>query len=285
MIDDSRSDANASFWNELCGTNIAKVLGLNDQSPSSIEKFDTWFFNFYPYLIPFLNNSLKSASNVLEVGLGYGSVASHLAKSGYLYTGLDIADGPVAMCEQRLNEINSGGIAVRGDALNAPFEDNTFDAVVAIGSLHHTGDFDQAIREMVRVTVPGGIICGMVYSVFSARNFIRRPFWTTRLAIRNLKHPVRVLADERLRWFSDHNQKGEAAPSTEYFSRSSLRLVLENYGDVQIKAQNLDSLPIPFELGNRARKFLIKTRLVTWFGLDLYYVIHQKIDAAENREG
>jgi hypothetical protein len=154
--------------------------------------------------------------------------------------------------------------------------------VVAIGSLHHTGDFDQAIREMVRVTVSDGTICGMVYSVFSARNFIRRPFWTIRLAIRNVKYPVRVLADEKLRWFSDHNQKGEAAPSTEYFSRSALRLVLKNYGDVQIKAQNLDSLPIPFGIGNRARKLLIKTRLDTWFGLDLYFVLHQKKDSAVN---
>ena len=109
------------------------------------------------------------------------------------------------MCEQRLNEASLSGTAIQGDALNAPFDDNSFDAVVAIGSLHHTGDFDTAIAEMCRVVKPGGVVCGMVYSLFSARNFILQPVRTINLAFKNLQSPVRVDADYRLRWLSDHN--------------------------------------------------------------------------------
>jgi ubiquinone/menaquinone biosynthesis C-methylase UbiE len=276
MSDESHSAQNASFWDELCGTNIARQLGIDDKSPSSLKKFDEWFFGFYPYLKSFIDRAIIGSNSVLEVGLGYGSVASYIAQSNYKYTGLDIAHGPVSMCQFRLEMDNLDGEARVGDALDAPFLDNSFDAVVAIGSLHHTGNFDRAIEEMCRVTKSDGVVCGMVYSLFSARNFIFRPIRTTRLAISNIKHPVRVLADERLRWFSDHNQKGEAAPSTEYFSRRALRLALEKYGDVQIEVKNLDSLPIPFGLGNRVRKLLIETKLATWFGLDIYYVIYKK---------
>ena len=36
---------------------------------------------------------------VLEVGLGYGSVAQRIAENGAVYTGLDIAEGPVEMAD------------------------------------------------------------------------------------------------------------------------------------------------------------------------------------------
>ena len=276
MTNEPIGSLNSEFWNELCGTNIAITLGLTDGSPHSLQLFDSWFFSFYPYLKPFLDKALINQNKILEVGLGYGSVSTYLATHKLSYTGMDIAPVAVAMCDSRLLRIGGTHAGIEGDALDAPFSDSGFDAVVAVGSLHHTGDFDRAISEMCRVTKSEGVVCGMVYSLFSARNFIFQPIRTIRLAFRNIRHPVRVKADEKLRWFSDHNQKGEAAPATEYFSRKALRSVLENYGQVEIKANNLDSLPIPFGLGDQTRKLLIKTKLATWFGLDLYFVIHKK---------
>jgi SAM-dependent methyltransferase len=186
---------------------------------------------------------------------------------------MDIAPAPVSMCNSRLSKIEGEHTGVQGDALKAPFPDSNFDAVVAIGSLHHTGDFDLAIAEMCRVTNSEGVVCGMVYSLFSARNLIFRPISTLRLALRNTRQPVRILADEKLRWFSDHNQRGEAAPSTEYFSRKALRLVLEKYGNVEIRTHNLDCLPIPFGVGDWLRINLIRTKLADWLGLDLYFIL------------
>ena len=276
MTNEAIGSLNSDYWNELCGTNIAMTLGIADGSPKSLRRFDEWFFSFYPYLKPFLDKALIGQDEILEVGLGYGSVSTYLGEQKVSYTGMDIAPAAVAMCNSRLQQIKGVHKGIEGDALKAPFPDSNFDAVVAVGSLHHTGDFDRAISEMCRVTKSGGVVCGMVYSLFSARNFIFQPISTLGLALRNIRHPARVKAGEKLRWFSDHNQKGEAAPATEYFSRRALRSVLENYGTVQIKAQNLDSLPIPFGLGNRMRKLLIKTKLATWFGLDLYFVVHKK---------
>lgn len=269
-MDDATSNANAEYWNELCGTNIAKELRIDDMSPESISKFDVWFFDFYPYLIPFLENSLNTSQKVLEVGLGYGSVATYLCRSGYHYTGLDIALGPVEMCRQRMASLENKGIAFQGDALKAPFESDTFDAVIAIGSLHHTGDFDQAMAEMVRITKDGGVIGGMVYSIFSARNFILQPLSTFRSLSVNLKRPVRVKAGEKLRWLSDHNQIGESAPATEYFSRRALRSILSQFGEVELTTQNLDALH-KGKIGSQFRKILLNTKLADWFGLDIYF--------------
>jgi ubiquinone/menaquinone biosynthesis C-methylase UbiE len=252
---------------------MAAKLGISDHSPESQRIFDVWFFAFYPYLIPFLEDSLINKKAILEVGLGFGSVSTFLAGSTNSYTGLDIAGSAVAMCNSRLQQIGKPPNSVKGDALSAPFPDRSFDAVVAIGSLHHTGDFDQAISEMSRIVQPGGVVCGMVYSLFSLRNFILQPIKTTKRCMANLREPSRIKADQRLRWLSDHNSQGIAAPNTEYFSRKALRQILEQFGDAKITAHNLDSMPIPFGIGDWLRKVLIRTKLATWFGLDLYFVL------------
>lgn len=126
---------------------------------------------------------------------------------------------------------------------------------------------------MVRVVKPGGVVCGMVYSIFSLRNFLIQPVKTIRYAISNPQTPTRVKADQKLRWLSDHNSQGVAAPSTEYFSRKALKQILGKFGDVKITAHNLDSLPIPLGIGDWLRKVLIRTKLASWFGLDLYFVL------------
>ena len=252
---------------------MATTLGIRDHSPESQRIFDDWFFDFYPYLIPFLKESLTNKETILEVGLGFGSVSTILASTKNSYTGLDIAASAVAMCNSRLQQIGKPLNSVHGDALSTSFPDMNFDAVVAIGSLHHTGDFDRAISEMSRVVKPGGVVCGMVYSLFSLRNFILQPIKTTKRCMANLRKPSRIKADQKLRWLSDHNSQGIAAPNTEYFSRKALRQILGQFGDVKITAHNLDSLPIPFGIGDWLRKVLIRTKLATWFGLDLYFVL------------
>ena len=47
---------NSAFWTTLCGTNFAKTIGVSDDLPASLKRFDDWYFAFYPYLfihIPF----------------------------------------------------------------------------------------------------------------------------------------------------------------------------------------------------------------------------------------
>ena len=97
---------NTDFWNELCGSKSAKVLGIKDSSTASLKKWDDWFFSFYPYLLDRYLNDNYANKIILEVGLGYGSVGQFLGKKGANYHGLDIALGPVQMMRNRFEQSN-----------------------------------------------------------------------------------------------------------------------------------------------------------------------------------
>src|SRR5215218_741038 len=95
-------EANARFWNELCGTGLAKHLGITDHAEASLRRFDDAYFGMYPYLLPTVRPQEMAGKAVLEIGLGYGSLSQKLAEAGADYTGMDIAAGPVRMVTDRL---------------------------------------------------------------------------------------------------------------------------------------------------------------------------------------
>jgi hypothetical protein len=115
---------NSEFWNELCGTNAAKVLGIDEQTSDSLRRFDKWFFDFYPYLIPFIQKNSRNCSSFLEVGLGYGSLGQFLATDKGSSTGLDIAKNAVEMMKFRIEGLQRIPTVIHSDVLNCPFEDN-----------------------------------------------------------------------------------------------------------------------------------------------------------------
>src|SRR5919202_281850 len=112
---------NADFWNDLCGALLARSIGVVDRSQGSLRKFDEQYFAAYPYLLDYIPFAELRGRRVLEIGLGYGTLAQCIAESGALYSGLDIAHEPVAMVNQRLRANGLGGQAQQGSILAAPF--------------------------------------------------------------------------------------------------------------------------------------------------------------------
>ncbi len=272
------NDQNIAFWDELCGTHIAGQLGITDTSSESLLKFDTWFFNFYPYLTDVLEPLDGIEDSVLEIGLGYGSVCSYLLSRGVRYRGLDIATGPVQMANHRAQLLNiNEEIASAGNALDlSELSNGSFGAVVAIGSLHHTGDFRSSIQEAARIVKPGGIVIGMVYSVFSWRNWKTFPLLLGRLCFSNLSSEgITIRADEKMRWMSDHNSEGNAAPATQYFSRRALRKILSEIGTPSIRSRNLDLPSFRGHTSHRFRRLLMASPIGNLLGLDLYFFIRR----------
>ena len=82
---------NAAFWSELCGTGMARALGITGESPDALQRFDDAYFGFYPYLAGYVDRFDVSDRAVLEIGLGYGTLGQYLAEQGARYHGLDIA--------------------------------------------------------------------------------------------------------------------------------------------------------------------------------------------------
>lgn len=263
---------NSEFWNELCGTQLAHSLGITDFSAPSLEKFDRYYLETYPYLTRYLRLDQLAGKDVLEVGLGYGTVSQMLATRARKYTGLDIAAGPVGIVNQRMSLFGLNGSAQQGSILEAPFDDGSFDAVVTIGCLHHTGNLQRALDEVHRVLRPGGAALVMVYNAFSYRRW-----WTAPAATwRTWKRDYLGAAEDHVssaaeRGAYDRSSSGASAPSTVFTSPRRLRAMCAKFSVVEIHKENADREP-PFSRFSRPTLLpLVGPRL----GLDLYVALRK----------
>jgi SAM-dependent methyltransferase len=96
---------------------------------------------------------------VLEVGCGRGETAEWIAReTGAEVLALDQSERMVELTRAR-------GIDARlGDVQELPFEDETFDCVVAAWMLYHVADLDRGLAEIARVLRPGGRLVAVTNS-------------------------------------------------------------------------------------------------------------------------
>ena len=269
MSQEHVSTKNAEFWNELCGSHLAKSLGITDSSKESLKKFDDWYFDFYPYLFDHIPFERLKNRDVLEIGLGYGTVSQRLAEAGARYTGLDIAAGPVSMVNHRLAQAGLPGSAIQGSILAPEFSPASFDSIVAIGCLHHTGNLKLAIEQCWSLLRPGGSLIFMVYYAYSYRRFRMAP----RSTILNLRKEwtgyrgVVGGSAARERAAYDTGSGGEAAPHTDWISVRSLQHLCGKFSGFSARIENIDQ-EFPFLFARRSA--LLKTPLPRIIGLDIY---------------
>lgn len=93
-------------------------------------------------------------SKVLDFGCGNCYTAKEiLIKNPTLHiTAIDV------IRDQNLDELTKNLQFIQYDAGALPFEDNSFDAAMAISSMHHTADPEFYLSEMKRVVKPEGSI-------------------------------------------------------------------------------------------------------------------------------
>jgi SAM-dependent methyltransferase len=255
------SRKNSEFWDSLCGTNAAIALGITDRSSASLRKFDEWFFHFYPYLSRHIPYSEMQGKEVLEVGLGYGSVGQKIAQAGADYTGLDIAPGPVEMMKYRLSLQELDGQAIVGSILDAPFSNESFDYIVAIGCYHHTGNLPKAIDESRRLLRPGGHLIFMVYNGLSYRHW--HSDWKATLRHLLTWHS-QTASDAMCVRYDCAN--GQSAPHTDFVCRSALRYHCRSFRHFKSTLENIANEP-PFK---KPREHLLTTLWPRLVGLDIY---------------
>ncbi len=267
---------NRAFWEEVCGSSLARLLGIADESPDSLERFDRAYMEMYPYLRRYVDG--LAGRKVLEIGPGYGTVAQRLAERGAEYHGVDIAPGPVEIVNHRLRLAGLPGRAILGSALALPFEEACFDVVISIGCLHHTGDMDRAVDEIHRVLRPGGSVVAMCYNRDSLRQWRERP-------LRMLREWVlgeqRGAADAAGRARYDVNARGEPAPFTELCARWRLEALFRRFTEVRLRRENMDDLCF-HGVRIAGRRRLLGT-LARWVGLDWYVTARKPPGRTERR--
>ncbi|WP_084956075.1 demethylmenaquinone methyltransferase [Thermoactinospora rubra] len=104
---------------------------------------------------------------VLDLGAGTGTSTVTFTTLGARAIACDFSLGMLRTGARRMggSALSGPGIPfVAGDALNLPFADGVFDAVTISFALRNVHDTERALREMLRVTRPGG---RLVVSEFS----------------------------------------------------------------------------------------------------------------------
>ncbi|MGB2874914.1 MAG: class I SAM-dependent methyltransferase [Gaiellaceae bacterium] len=90
----------------------------------------------------------------LDLGCGTGAFVPALADQGWAVVGVDLSDDQLRIARSRVGEIADE--LVQADASALPFEDESFDAVVAVLVYTDIDRYDLALQEAARVLRPGG---------------------------------------------------------------------------------------------------------------------------------
>ena len=105
----------------------------------------------------------------LDLGCGEGRLSRDLKALGHEVVAVDLSPRMVAAAKEADPDLE----AHLADAADLPFDDESFDLVVAFMSLQDMNDMEGAMREVARVLEPGGRLClAVVHPFNSAGRFV-----------------------------------------------------------------------------------------------------------------
>ena len=108
--------------------------------------------------------NVQKGSKALDVCCGTAdwtiALADAVGESGSVF-GLDFSKNMLQIGEEKVKEKNLSNVTLlHGNAMELPFEDNSFDYVTIGFGLRNVPDYMQVLREMYRVVKPGGkVVC------------------------------------------------------------------------------------------------------------------------------
>jgi ubiquinone/menaquinone biosynthesis C-methylase UbiE len=196
--------------------------------PGSREYFDhirPWMNPFkFPWIMERIENeaALLQGKQLLEIGCGMGFDSLEFIKRGVNVSAIDLTQAAVDFARRHfeIEGVEPEFLGV-GDALNLPFEDNSFDAVWSNGVLHATGDTARAIAEVRRVLKPGG------RAIIS--HFYRKPSWM---------YAMHHLGRENI------EHKDEDPPVNEFYTEAEIEAMFRNFDIVETHREHHRALPV-----------------------------------------
>lgn len=110
---------------------------------------------------------------ILDIAAGTGTSTEALASHGAEVVGCDLSPGMLEVARRKHPEL----LFVEANATRLPFARGSFDAVTISFGIRNVEDVEGALREMLRVTKPGGKLVIVEFSTPTSRWFRRLYFW------------------------------------------------------------------------------------------------------------
>lgn len=163
MYNEQLKEQVKNYWNKgSCGTELTQQQKF---SQAYFEEIEQQRYKIEPEIFAFAQYPRFHGKKVLEVGVGAGTDFLQWVRSGAQAHGIDLTHEAIDNVTQRLALYGLQASDLRvADAENLPYSDGYFDCVYSWGVIHHSPDMEQCLREIIRVTKPGGTIKLMVYN-------------------------------------------------------------------------------------------------------------------------
>ncbi len=140
---------------------------------------------------------------VLELATGPGLLAKHVAPAAKRMIATDYSDGMIA--EAKKGENPSNLTFEIADAMDLPYADGSFDAVIIANALHIVPDPEKVLAEIDRVLRPGGILIAPNF-VEHKGTFISR-IWSGILNVAGVRFEHQWTAEEYLNFLKSNDWK------------------------------------------------------------------------------
>jgi SAM-dependent methyltransferase len=132
-----------------------------------------------PRIAAYVNKALGDAKTILNVGAGAGS---YEPSDKYVVA----VEPSITMREQR--KANYKVPAINAKADNLPFDDNSFDASMAMVTVHHWPDMNKGLKELRRVTKNQVII--MTFDPDALDNFWNANYFPELIEVEKARYPT-----------------------------------------------------------------------------------------------
>ena len=134
-------------------------------------------------LAPLFVDFVGVQGEVLDVGCGTGALTLAIAKNQTVskIVGIDVSEAFLAYARSQTDDPRITFEA--GDAQNLRFSDASFDCCLALLVMNFIPDARKAVREMLRVTCPGGVVATAVWDNTGSGNELNQSLWDAALAL------------------------------------------------------------------------------------------------------
>ena len=145
--------------------NLNTRISIHDKYSTNHQPFGDWIVSHY---------DIKPRSQILELGCGTADSWKgklSLLDGGSHLTLTDFSAGMLETAKQNIHCSDRVDFKVV-DIQNIPFDDTTFDVVIANMMLYHVPDLEKGLSEARRVLKPGGIFYCATYGEHGIMEFI-----------------------------------------------------------------------------------------------------------------